>query len=78
MTNWRIHAILINDTMPFKEAEKIAHEITKKDGNIFYRHEGNNFRFRNIPKTKFSKYASKKINNEITIVFGLLKPQFRK
>lgn len=73
MTNWKIHAVLINDTVPFKEAEKVAKEITKKDGNIFFRHEGNNYRFRNIPKTKFDKYASKKVNEYVTIIFGLLK-----
>jgi len=77
MTNWRIHAILVNDKIPFKDAEKIAKEILKKD-KVFYRHEGHNFRFRNIPKTRFSKYRSKKINDDITMVFGLLKPEYRK
>jgi len=74
---FRIHAILVNDKIPFKDAEKIAQNILKKDGNIFYRHEGNNFRFRNIPKTRFNKYRSKIVNDDITIVFGLLKPEYR-
>jgi hypothetical protein len=76
MTNWRIHAILVNDKIPFKDAEKVAQDILKKD-KIFYRHEGNNFRFRNIPKTRFNKYRSKIVNDDITIVFGLLKPEYR-
>lgn len=77
MTNWRIHAVLVSDTLPFKEAETIAQHILRKD-KIFNRHEGNNYRFRNIVKQRFSKFRSKKVNNEVVIVFGLLKPEFRK
>lgn len=70
---WKIHAILINDKIPFTEAEKTAQHILKKKGKIFFRHEGTHYRFRGVPKTKCKVFRSHKVNDNITIVFCLLK-----
>ena len=73
-----LHAVIINKRMDFETAQKKAKEITGKK-KIFHRVTKDSFRFRNIPKTKFEKktYRSKKIDKDITLVFGKLKPEFR-
>jgi hypothetical protein len=93
MDNWSIHSILINKRIPFEEAEKKALSITNKkkiksrqvaasSGAALVPRRGtqtkNFYRFRAVPKTHFSEFRSKKINKDIRIVFGKLKPEYQK
>lgn len=73
---YALHAVLINKQMGFEAAENKAREFIKKP-HFFHRETANEYRFRNIPKTKFEKrtFRSKKINPDVTLVFAKLKPE---
>ena len=73
---YALHAILIKKSVPLEKAKEHAQEILKSKKQ-FYRETKNQYRFRNIPKTKFIKktFKSKKINPDITLVFGKLSPE---
>ena len=72
--DFELHAVIINKNIPFEEARKIASEIINNPNRKFYRETGSSYRFRNIPKQKFNKktFRSKKINENVTLVFGEL------
>jgi len=73
---YALHAVLINKDLGFEEAFKEAQHIIKKK-KFFHRETKNQYRFRNIPKQKFEPktFRSKKINENITLVVGKLKPE---
>lgn len=70
---WELHAVIINKKVPFNEAQKIAKEIINNKNRSFYRITKNSYRFRNISKQKFKQFRSHKVNDNINLVFGLLK-----
>ena len=86
---WAIHAVVINKVipvlkdwlvpseLPLEEAIKISQEIIKNHNRKFMREETNTYRFRNISKQKFNKFKTKVINENINIVFGRLKSEFK-
>jgi len=74
---WRIHAVVISHNLELEEARKKAQDIIKNKNRTFMRDETNTYRFRNISKQKFSKFRSDKINDDITIVYGQLKPEYK-
>jgi hypothetical protein len=69
---YELHAVIISKNIPLDEAIKISQEIINNKKRTFYRETKNSYRFRNIPKTKFDKktFRSKKINKNITLIFG--------
>jgi len=70
---WDLHAVVING-IPLEEAQIISQEFIKNKNRKFYRITKNNsIRFRNISKQKFSKFRTKKLNENISLIFGLLK-----
>jgi hypothetical protein len=71
-----LHAVLVDKSIPFEEAFKQAQVIIKKK-KFFHRESKNQYRFRNIPKQKFEpkSFKSKKINKDLTLVFGKLKSE---
>jgi len=73
---YALHTVLVNKNIPFEEAFKEAQNIIKKK-KFFHRETKNQYRFRNIPKQKFEpkSFKSKKVNKDITLVFGQLKPE---
>ena len=73
---YALHAVLIKKSVPLEKAKEHAQEIMKNKKQ-FYRETKNQYRFRNIAKTKFIKktFKSKKINPDITLVFGQLTPE---
>lgn len=71
---YAIHSVIIKKNVPKEDAMEMAQDILKKKSKMT--ELKNTYRFRNIPKTKFQDYRSKKINKNITLVFGELKPQF--
>ena len=73
---YALHAVLVSSSIPFDKAFKEAQDIMKKK-KFFHRETKNQYRFRNIPKTKFESktFKSKKINKDITLVYGKLKPE---
>ena len=73
---YALHTVLVNKFVPFEQAFAEAQNIIKKK-KFFHRETKNQYRFRNIPKQKFEPktFRSKKINKDITLVFGKLKPE---
>lgn len=71
---WALHAVIISKDVPLKDAIKISQEIINNKNRKFMRETKTSFRFRNISKQKFILFKSKKINPEITLIFGKLKP----
>jgi len=72
---YALHAVLIDKTIPLEEATKISQEIINNKNRKYYRETTNQYRFRNISKQKFIKksFRSKRINDQIVLVFGNLK-----
>jgi len=73
---YALHSVLVNKSLPYEEAFKEAQHIIKKK-KFFHRETKNQYRFRNIPKQKFEpkSFRSKKINENLTLVLGKLKPE---
>ena len=71
---YELHAVIIKKTIPFEEARKIASEIINNPNRKFYRTTESSYRFRNLSKQKFNKktFRSKKVNKDITLIFGEL------
>lgn len=76
-SGYALHAVLVRSSVPFETAEMEARHIIKKK-KFFHRMTKNHHRFRNIPKGHFESktFRSKKINKDITLVFGKLKPKY--
>lgn len=72
---YAIHSVIVKKAVPKEEAIQMAEDILKKK-KFKMTELKNTYRFRNIAKTKFQEYRSKKINKNITLVFGELKPEF--
>jgi hypothetical protein len=72
-----LHAVIIKKSVPAEDAVEMARDIIKKP-DFKKRETKASYRFRAIPKTKFvpKMFRSKKINKDITLVFGELKPEF--
>ena len=70
-----IHSVLISKNIAFDEALKKFQDITNSKKK-FYKEDKNYYSFRNIARTKFipRSYRSKKINDDIILKFGKLKP----
>ena len=68
---YELHAVIISRNIPIEQAIEISKQFISENRN-FYRITKNSYRFRNIPKTKFLKnsFRSKKINNNITLIYG--------
>ena len=64
-----LHAVVIKNKVPLKDARKKAKDIINNDNRTFMRKTNDSYRFRNIPKQKFvqNSFRSKKINDNITI-----------
>ena len=72
--DYPIHAVIVKKrSVPREEADRMTLDILKKKKVPFMRETKNTYRYRHIPKTKFSEFRSKKVNKDITIVFGKLK-----
>jgi len=72
--SYALHAVVINKRIPISNAITISKDFIPQNRN-FYRETIDSYRFRNIPKQRFDKtsYRSKKINNDITLIYGKLK-----
>lgn len=72
---WALHAVIIKKPYNIDEAKNEAKKYIKNNKLKFYRETTQSFRFRNIPKQKFIKNAfkTKKINKNLSLVFGILK-----
>ena len=74
---WDLHSVNIYGIEDLQEAKKLAKDfLGRKPG--FYRTLKNSYRFRNYPKTHFNDYRTKKINDNVQLVYGVVKPEYKK
>lgn len=70
---WNLHAVIIDKKVKLPEAKKMAQDFIKDASKTFMRETGESWRFRNIPKTKFSEFRTKVINPSVSLIYGKLK-----
>lgn len=68
-----LHAVVVKKPTPLALARLKAQRFIRNSKKIFFRETEDSYRFRNIPKSYFTDFVSKKIDDEITIVLGHLK-----
>ena len=68
-----LHAVVIHKPVSLGEARELSQQIIKDKDKTFYRETEDSFRFRNIPKDKFSSFVTKKIDEKVSIILGHLK-----
>jgi hypothetical protein len=68
-----LHAVIIKKPFNLNEAKAIARDVMNSKKDKFMRETSTSYRFRNIPKTKFSSFITKKINPNLSLIFGQLK-----
>jgi hypothetical protein len=65
-----LHSVIIRKPITLEKAREIASEYINSKKKSFYRETNSSYRFRNKPKTLFKTFKSKKINKDITLVYG--------
>jgi hypothetical protein len=70
---YELHAVVVKKPMSKEEAIKHGESILKS--KKFMRETSTSYRFRNIPKQKFESktFRTKKVNPQISVIFGKLK-----
>lgn len=73
--SYPLHAVIFKKPYDLETAKKEAKKFINDDKKKFYRETETSYRFRAIPKTKFEKksFRTKKINSNISLIFGKLK-----
>jgi len=73
--DYPLHAVIFKKPYDLDKAKQEAKKIINDDKKNFYRETETSYRFRAIPKTKFEKksFRTKKINKNISLIFGKLK-----
>jgi len=73
--NYALHAVIFKKPNTLENVIQHSQQFIDKKGIPFIRETNTSFRVRNIPKTKFinKTYRTKKINKEISLIFGELK-----
>jgi len=74
---WALHAVIFKKPCDIEKAKEEVKDYIKSGKKQFYRETAKSYRFRNIPKQKFikSQFKTKKIDKEISLVFGKLKEE---
>jgi len=71
-----LHAVVVKKPMALALARMKAQRFIRNKKKTFYRETEDSYRFRNFPKSYFTDFVSKVIDEDITIVLGHLKPKF--
>ena len=73
-----LHVVIFKKPYDLNDAKVKAQEFIKDKKKKYYRETSTSFRFRNISKQKFKPktFRTKKINENISLIFGELKPEF--
>jgi hypothetical protein len=73
-----LHAVIIKNNVSIDEAKALAKDFIQDKNKHFVRFTKASYRFRNISKQKFypSSFRTKRINKQISLVFGELKPEW--
>ena len=75
---YALHAVIVKKPVALEEARRIASDIINDPKKEFYRETGTSVRFRNISKQKFvpKTFRTKKVNKQVSLVFGRLRPEW--
>ena len=68
-----LHAVIVKKPYDLHEAKAIARDVMKSKKDKFMRETSSSYRFRNLPKTKFSSFVTKVLNPNVSLVLGNLK-----
>jgi len=68
-----LHAVIVKKPYDLQEARAVARDVMKSKKDKFMRETSTSYRFRNLPKTKFSSFVTKVLNPQVSLVFGNLK-----
>ena len=74
---YALHAVLVSNKIPLKEATDISQKFIKNKKKTFYRETKNFYRFKNIDKKHFKKgsFKTKKINKDLKLIYSELLPE---
>jgi len=71
---WDIHSVVLKKVAyNLPEAKKTSQKIIKDKRKVAFKDDPKSYSFQNIPKQKFSNFRTKKVNENVNIVFGKLK-----
>jgi virulence-associated protein VapD len=75
--NYALHACIIKKPISKEEAIALSKDFIKAPNKKYFRETNSSFRFRNVPKQKFTPktFRTKRINNQISLIYGELKPE---
>lgn len=73
-----LHAVVIKKPCNLDEAREVSQHFIKNPKKNFMRETSTSYRFRNLPKGHFipKSYRTKKINKNVSIIIGHLKPEY--
>jgi len=72
---WELHKVYISKPLSVEKAKEMASKFIKGK-KTFYKEYPNKYNFRNISKQKFNMFRGKKLNEDITLIYGRLKPEY--
>jgi uncharacterized cupin superfamily protein len=75
--SYALHSVIIKKPIALDEAKRLSKDFIKDKKKNFYRELKKSYHFRNLPKSKFVQFRTKKVNKKISLVYGELKPQFQ-
>lgn len=75
MSGLELHAIIIKKPYDMQTALEDVANITRSNKKHLMRETSQSYRFRVIPKTRFSQFFTKKVNPKISLVFGTPRKQ---
>ena len=72
---WFLHSVIVHkEYKTLKEAREIKKEFIKKGLRSYYKLRNDNLSYRfSLDKNLFKTFRSKKINDYITLIYGILK-----
>lgn len=72
---WFLHSVIVHkEYKTLKEAKEIKKQFIKYGKRSFYKLRNDNFSYRfSLDKNLFKTFRSKKINDYITLIYGILK-----
>ena len=73
-----LHAVIIKKPCDLDEAREVSQHFIKNNKKNFMKETTSSYRFRNIAKGNFipKSYKTKKINKQVSLIIGHLKPEY--
>ena len=72
--SYALHAVIVRKPIDLQDAKETARQFIDKNKK-FFRETSQSYRFRNIPKQRFDKFKTKKLNDQVSLIYGKLKKE---